>query len=413
MILVTLILSMAVILFLVSKKVNIGYSLIIGSVLLALLNGRGLLYTFKILASSLLEPTTVTLSLTIALITILGHLMEVYLIMDRMITALEKILRSAKFTILMAPAIIGTLLVTGGALMSCPVVESLGNRLHLEKDKKAAINLIFRHALYFIFPLSTTILLAAEIGDFNVWDFVKLQFPIAVVMYIAGYVLYLRHSHEPRLEKIQPREYLDAIGAFLLYSSPILVSLLGVVLLKLPFHVSLFFGILCSILIHLYDEKKDPQYHVEQGIIKTIIKGIKPPMIIAVIGVMIFKNVMNDFQEIYTQLGALLNEGIPLEIIMFAACAFISFSLASTQPSIAIMFPMILPLAPNYDVKLLYAMFIYTSGFVFYYISPMHLCQVLTLEYFEVNLKDLYKNYIIILPIIYVTMLIIYGLHMM
>ncbi len=97
---------------------------------------------------------TISLGLTIALISVLGHLLNVYGIMGKMIDALEGMLRSAKATILIAPAIIGTLLVTGGALMSCPVVGSLGDRLELSNEKRASANLIFRHALYFIFPFS-------------------------------------------------------------------------------------------------------------------------------------------------------------------------------------------------------------------------------------------------------------------
>ncbi|WP_207707332.1 DUF401 family protein [Crassaminicella thermophila] len=409
MIILTLIISMGIILFLVSKKVNIGYSLMIGAVILALLNGRSIFYIFKIFLKTFSEPTTISLAVTIAFISILGHLMEKYLILDRMIIALEKMLRSAKATILIAPAIIGTLLVTGGALMSCPVVETLGERLSIPKDKRAAINLIFRHALYFIFPLSPTIILAAELGNFNIWDFVKLQFPVAVAMYIFGYFFYLKNYSEPPIEKINKKQYLKTILEFLFYSLPILISLLGVILLNLPFYISLIGGILLSIVINLYDKRQDSKYDIGENILKTIYKGIKPSMVIAIIGIMIFKNVVNNMDEIFVYLNHLLDKGIPLELLIFIAAALISFPLASTQPGIAILYPMILPLAPNYHIKLLYSMFIYVSAFMFYYISPLHMCQVLTLEYFEVKIKNLYKNYLYILPFVYIVMLIIYA----
>ncbi|TCO74754.1 DUF401 family protein [Marinisporobacter balticus] len=411
MILFTLFISMGVTLLLVNKKVNMGYSLMTGAVLLALLNGRSLLSILKIFSNTFSESTTISLALTIGLITILGHLMDQYLILDRMIVALEKMLRSSKATILIAPAIIGTLLVTGGALMSCPVVENLGEKLNISKDKRAAINLIFRHALYFVFPLSPTIILASELGNFNIWDFIKLQFPIALSMYIFGYIFYLRKYTEPSLEKLNIKQYLKSILEFLFYASPILASLLGVVLFHLPFYISLVFGIILSIIINLYDKQKDAQYNISENLFKTIYKGIRPPMVIAIIGIMIFKNVVNDIHEIYIYLNSLLDKGIPLELLIIIASGMISFPLASTQPSIAILYPMILPLAPNYHIKLLYAMFIYTSGFMFYYISPLHMCQVLTLEYFGVKIKNLYNHYIYILPLIYGMMLIIYILN--
>ncbi|MBB6215115.1 hypothetical protein HNQ80_001204 [Anaerosolibacter carboniphilus] len=410
MIVLTMLLSMGLTLFLVSRKINMGLSLAIGAVLLALLNGKDFHYLVQLIFRTFSEYATLTLALTIAFITILGHLMEKYLLLDRMIEILERMLGSAKATILLAPAIIGTLLVTGGALMSCPVVGSLGKRLELPGDKMASINLIFRHALYFVFPLSTTILLATQLGGFSVWDFIKLQFPMAVVMYVAGYLLYLKGSPEPKIEAMAWRDYFKSVLLFFYYSSPILVSLLGVVAFQLSFHVSLVFGILLSIGIHLLDERTNPKYHVEESLWLTLYKGIKPSMVVVILGIMIFKNVVNDLDGIYTYLNSLLAKGIPVELIIFIACAAISFPLGSTQPGIAILFPMILPLAPDAHTKLLYAMFVYTTSFMFYYISPIHLCQVLTLEFFEVKMKDLYKNYTYILPATYGTMILVYFL---
>ncbi|MBM7614311.1 DUF401 family protein [Alkaliphilus hydrothermalis] len=408
MLILSLFLSILVTLFMVNKKVNIGYSLITGSILLALLNGRGISRIYQLFIQTITESTTIALAITIGLITVLAYLMEKYLILDRMIVALEKILRSTKATILIAPALMGTLLVSGGALMSCPIVGSLGDRLSIPNDKKATINLIFRHALYFVFPLSPTILLAAEIGNFELWDFIKLQFPIALALYIFGYFYLLRGLKDPKTEKISVGQYFSAIKEFVLYSSPIMISLFGVVLFQLPFYISLIAGILASILINQYDTRQDEKYALKENVFKTIYKGIKFPMIIAIVGIMLYKNTVNDVDEIIIFLNNLLDQGMPIELLILMSTAIICFPLASTNPGIAILFPMILPLAPNYETKLLYAMFIYTSSFLFYYISPLHLCQVLTLEYFEVKLKSLYKNYLYLLPITYGVMVMVY-----
>jgi len=408
MLLFSLFISIFVTLFLVNRRLNIGYALITGSFLLALLNGRSLSRILEIFLQTLIEPTTISLATTIALITVLAHLLEMFFILDRMIVALEKMLRSAKATILIAPAIMGTLLVTGGALMSCPIVGNLGDRLSIPGDRKAAINLVFRHALYFVFPLSPTIILAAEIGDFRVMDFIKLQFPIALALYVFGYFFFLKDYTEPKAEKINIYQYLQAIAEFLLYALPILVSLLGVFLFKLPFYFSLIGGICTSILINLYDKRQDSKYDTKENLFKTMYKGIKMPMIIAIVGIMLYKNTINDIDEIFIFLNSLLNNGMPLELLIFITTAIICFPLASVNPGIAILFPMILPLAPSYEMKLLYAMFIYTSSFLFYYISPLHMCQVLTLEYFNVKLKGLYKNYIYLIPLTYIVMVAIY-----
>lgn len=413
MVILTLIASIAVVLVLVNRKINIGYSLVIGAVLLAILNGRSPLEILNLFKNTLSDHTTVTLALTIGLITILSHLMDKYQILDRMILSLERVLRSAKFTILFAPAIIGTLLVTGGALMSCPVVDKLGEKLDLPKDKRASINLIFRHALYFVFPLSPPIILAAKLGNFNIWDFIKLQLPMSIAMYVLGYIFYLRKCSEPKQEKINFKKYMRAIKDFLLYASPILISILGVIVLKLPFYISLLFGILLCILINIYDKRQDSKYDTGENVLRTIYRGLKIHMVIAILGIMLFKNVVNNIDEIYVQLNSLLDKGIPVELLIIIACGIISFSMASTQPGIALLFPMILPLATSSSIKLAYGMFIYTNSFMFYYISPLHMCQVLTLEFFDVKLKKLYTNYLYVLPITYLVMVIVYIINIM
>ena len=80
---------------------------------------------FHTLIMTSTEPLTIELLLAILFISILGYLMDQLGYMNRMIEGLENVLRSVKLTILLTPAIVGTLLVTGGALMSCPMVETL------------------------------------------------------------------------------------------------------------------------------------------------------------------------------------------------------------------------------------------------------------------------------------------------
>jgi len=408
MLVISLVISITVILFLVSKKINIGYSLITGSLLLTLLNGRSITRFLHLVLRTVTDTTTISLTTTILLIAILAHVLDKYKILDRMIIALEQMLGSTKNTLLVAPAIMGTLTVYGGALMSCPMVGNLGDRLDIASDKKAAINLIFRHALYFVFPLSPNIILASQLGGFKVFDFIKLQFPIAVALYLFGYIFLLRGYKDNKSQMLSKDKYLRAIGEFLLYSSPILVSLVGAVIFKLSFNISLLIGILISVIINQYDIKRDDSYNTQEHPIKTIFKGIKYPMAITIVGIMLYKNTVNDIDEVLVFLNTLLENGLTIELLIIIATGIICLPLASMNPGIAILFPMILPLAPTYEMKLLYAMFIFTSAFVFYFISPLHLCQVLTLDYFKVKMKALYTQYLFVLPLTFAVMVVIY-----
>ncbi|XMB67207.1 DUF401 family protein [Mycoplasmatota bacterium zrk1] len=407
MVFITLFISVIFILLLANKKINLGVSFILGSILLLIINQKGLSTMIGVLENTFSDKMALTLLLTIALITVLGRVMQEYKILDKMIGSLEFVLRSAKLTIMLAPAFIGLLLVSGGALMSAPLVDKLGTKLSLSSDKKASINMLFRHGLYFIYPFSSTMILSAQLGEFIVWDFIKIALPVTLLFYIVSYIVLLRNVQDTPKTKINIKEYFKNILIFMIYSSPLLSSIVLSIIFNMPFYQALPVGIIIAYIIHLFDKKRNSN-KVKDNFPLLLIKGINFKLVFTVVGVLIFKNSLGEVDNLQETLTNLLDTGIPIEIIIILASAFISFSFASVNPSVIILYPIILPLAINYDTKLIYALLIYVTGFITYYISPLHLCQILTLDYFRINLKDLYKNYKFILPITYILTIIWY-----
>lgn len=409
MIILKLIVAMVLILYLSSKTKNIGLSLIVGGSFLAFISMKSLKEIFHTFIMTGTEPLTIELLLAILFISILGYLMDQLGYMNRMIEGLENVLRSVKLTILLTPAIVGTLLVTGGALMSCPMVETLGNRIGLSNEKKATVNLIFRHGLYFIYPLSPPMILAIKLGGFDPWAFIRLMLPMSVAMYFVGYFIFLKDIEVAPLPKITVKEYFKNLVKFLYFTSPIIFSVLGVFVLGIKFHYSLALGILWLVIIQEIDLFMNKGKR--KNVLKLIPKGISIKMLLAIFGIMYFKNIVGSLEALNVTLNSFINSGFPIEIIILFSAALISYTLASTQPGIAILFPLILPLASTMEMKLLYGMFIYVSAFMFYYASPLHMCQVLTLEYFNVSIKKLYKNYKVILPVVYIVMITMYVVN--
>lgn len=409
MIILKLIVAMVLILYLSNKTKNIGLSLIVGGSFLALISMKSIEAIVHTFIMTSMEPLTIELLLAILFISILGYLMDQLGYMNRMIEGLENVLRSVKLTILLTPAIVGTLLVTGGALMSCPMVETLGNRIGLSNEKKATVNLIFRHGLYFIYPLSPPMILAIKLGGFDPWAFIRLMLPMSIAMYFVGYFIFLKDIEVEPLPKITIKEYFKNLVKFLYFTSPIILSVLGVFVLGIKFHYSLALGILWLIAIQEIDLLMNKGER--KNVLKLIPKGISIKMLLAIFGIMYFKNIVGSLDALNATLNSFINSGFPIEIIIFFSAALISYTLASTQPGIAILFPLILPLASTMDMKLLYGMFIYVSAFMFYYASPLHMCQVLTLEYFDVSIKKLYKNYKVILPVVYIVMIAMYVVN--
>ncbi|MBN4056538.1 DUF401 family protein [bacterium AH-315-K05] len=408
MVILSFLISMVIIFYMVHKKINIGIALTLGASILLILNGSSITFLIMIIINAIANISTINLVLAISLITILGHLMDYYKITSRMILSLRSVLRSTKVTILLAPALMGMLQISGGALMSCPIVNSLGDELKLDNIKKSAINLLFRHGIYFIFPLSPAFILAAQLAEIKMWDFMKIQFPIFFILYLVGYFVLLRTATSPPLKKNSLKEYIKSIVSFSYFAAPILLSLISAVFFGLTLYIAILLGLTAALIIHFIDTKIDSTYIVEDNVITASIKGFKPSIVLAIIGIMIFKDAVNNIDGLHELFYSLIASGAPVGIIIVIGTAMLSFPLASVQPSIAILFPLIIPLAGDYSARLVYAMFIYSSGFIFYYISPLHMCQVLTLEYFGVNIKQLYKTYRVILALTFLMIIFIY-----
>ncbi|HBK86549.1 MAG TPA: hypothetical protein DDZ53_11010, partial [Firmicutes bacterium] len=230
-----------VIIVLVTRKVALGYALLAGSFIAAISSGFtpwGFLVTS---AKTLIQPATLNLVSTLVLISILGSWMKELGILDRMVDALEKVLRSAKLTIMVVPSIMGTLLVTGGAIMAAPMVNSMGDRINLSNERRAAINLLFRHAWYFIFPFAPSFILVKEIANIEIKQLILIQLPLTIVAVVSGYYAWLRDVKEDNGQAEPPtkEDYLNLLR----YTSPLWSSLVLGLGFGVPFQLALLVGL--------------------------------------------------------------------------------------------------------------------------------------------------------------------------
>lgn len=419
MILAKLVAAMALVIFMSNRKINLGIALAAGGIVLGLLAGRPPVLLAGVMSGAVISPLAVELALIILMITILGHVMKELEILERMVLGFEGVLRSSKLTILIIPAIMGSFAVTGGALLSCPVVDTLGEKLSLDTDKRAAINLIFRHIFgMFLFPFTASFIMATRLADISPGTFILMFLPIALFMLAMGYLLFLREAREPDRAPFRWVVYGRSIRELLLYASPIYVSLALALALGIPFYGALAIGVLLTMGIFKTLVENSPAYRARGGkpqsignLGRLIVRGVRPGMVLAVLGILAFKAVIEEIHEIPAVLQVLMDGGIPIEVVIVVFGWLMAFASSSTQGTIALLYPLILPLAGTEPLKQAYVLLIYMSGFLGYYISPLHMCQVLTLQYFDVKTKALYRNYRMILPATALFTLILYFIR--
>lgn len=364
-----------VILLLVRKKFPYGISIIIGAVII----GIFCRFTVEDFLNSAIETVkdkdTLNLTAIIILIGILGYSFKKTGQINITIEELRRLF-GEKTVLAALPAAFGMLPIPGGALMSAPVIEPEANRLGLTPEHKTYLNIWFRHTLLMVFPLSAMIILSASLVHVSVYSVIVRLFPLFLISVTTGYIVGLKPIKAP------PRH--EESGSLLkaLYGlSPIIV----VIVLNIVFHIGFAVGLVVGVFLLFIENKvsvKEAAHMVK--------KGFSWEMAVAIVGIMFFRQVINS-SGVVTDIMNLL-EGTPTILLMVGLPMVISLFTGLAVLSIGVSFPLLFPLSPLPPP--LFAAILYTSAFTGYLASPLHLCLILTKEYFDCSLLNVYKRFL-------------------
>jgi len=310
----------------------------------------------------------------------------------------------------------GTLLVTGGAIMAAPLVDEIGDDLNLEKSKKAAINLVFRHGWYFIYPMMPGFILVSEIAKIDKFELIAIQWPLTITVLAIGYIMWIRPSKATTDLSYQngKRSFKDFTN-FVKYSSPIWVSLiiaLGLegtsfsslsasansVVSDIAFPIGLVIGIILTFFLS----------NKSKNLAEEFVKGINISIMFSGLGIMIFKEMVGQLSVLNDVVLSFLNSGVPIYILFITLPLITGLLSASTTSAIGVTLPILLPALSVSANPVPLIMLAYSSSFLGYLVSPLHLCQILTLEYFKVRVSDLYKEYAIAIPGTFIASIVLY-----
>jgi integral membrane protein (TIGR00529 family) len=379
---------MASILVMVRLKWDVGLALLAGSVILAIFTPMPPGAFGAALKVAVLSRDTLDLSLIILLIGMLGYLLKATGALDMMVDSLLSLLGDARYLLVAIPGIIGVLTVPGGAIMSAPMVGQVGAQICLSPEHKVGINIIFRHIWYFIFPMISSVILASRIAGITPESLVIFNIPVmAVGLFSAWYFLLRRIAPGGRLQFS-----LQGIGRLLVSCLPILVVLILYLALRVYFPLALVLGILMA-LVNLPPGSgplAPRMYAGAKGRLPLLLQGIKPMMIVVVLGIMVFKETLTASSLVTTLAANLVQSGFPLWLLLLVLPLAVGLLTGAHSAAVGIVFPIFIPLLgqSNYmaGISLMFA-----SGTLGYIISPLHLCLVLSKEFFGARLGSCYR----------------------
>ncbi len=402
------IVAFALIFWLVGRRVQLGLVMLYSSTVLGLFAG-GFEEPYRILVTyykALTDRDTIEFAVIIALITALGRVMGDLGLLESMSNAVARLLRSTKSALVAVPGVIGCLPVLGGAALSAPLVDSLGDRLDLDPDRKAAINILFRHVWFFVFPFSTSLMLAARVAELDITELIKLQWPMTVAGTVAGYLYFFGRMPREAEGRTVFRFWPD-LRDVLVNGAPLLTAVLLGVGLPVPYlgvvRPPLYVGLAVGVVLGMILGRRHPKFRWDLPA-----RGIQWTMVWAMVGVMIFRWTVNGITLFPALINRLTQAGVPLAVLCIALPMAIGMASASQATTIALTYPLLLSIVPAAESRAMYAAVIYVSSYMSYMISPLHLCQAFTVQYFGAGLSRVYRHYVIPLAAIFVTMVAVF-----
>jgi len=393
------------IIYLMRKRCPLGYAMVIGSGILGATFGMGWLSILKSAGKACIDLTTLELSAIVVLIIILSSILEEKGQLQRILSSLQLLIRNVKVLLIILPALIGLLPMPGGALFSAPMVKVASRKLKLTPVQHTIINYWFRHLWEYVLPLYPGIILASRLSGVRLPHLALAQLPLTAVMLLSGVFFYLRGIHNPRLgsaqldEKRNPAAESDITSR----SGPVFLQLfINALPILLVIVLALFLGInlIIALAVSIAVATATSGSRVKD-VARLILKSTPVNMVILIFGIMVFKVMLRESGSIKDITIFLQTYNVPLPL-MFALLPFlVGIITGITVGFVGISFPILIALLETGGSDISHIVLAYGMGFVGVLLSPVHLCLLVTKDYFNAQFDQVYRSLLIpVLPIV-------------
>lgn len=366
----------------------------------------------KSLAGTFRDYDTLKLLGIVAFILMLSSCLKESGALKDMVDSLRMMAWDNRFTMALLPALIGFLPMPGGALFSAPMIEGFSDEAEISPERRTFINYWFRHVWEYCYPLYPGLLLAATILKVNIGQLIVFQLPLSLAAIFAGVVFqlvrikYVKKQISPGVSK------LALLWKFSTGFWPVMLIVVGIFVV--PWKILLpGFPEIDPLMITL------PLTVILFGIprlgfrrfFKVIITNFDFRLPLTVLSVLIFKDVITNSGAVDNLSTAFQTWGIPPLALFLVLPFLMGYLTGITHSYVSVAYPLLMPFfLDNGQVDLASTQLAYTSGFVGVILSPVHLCLILSLDYFRADfnrvLRMLYAPSLLVLLV----SLIIYWL---
>ena len=392
---------LSLILVLNRLRLQLSLSLFIGSLVLGVWMGLGPVDFIKSALISITRPQAISLVLIVGLILVMSKIMEENGHMDRLVESFTRLSKDGRTTGSVMSALIGLLPMPGGALFSAPMVETSLCNHPITCEQKTALNYWFRHIWEYWWPLYPGVVLAIALLDVDTWLFMAIMAPMTLISVVAGVLFILRP-----IEKMEGHQRgglsWSGIKEFSWEIMPILIvvfiilalgGMIGILGL-LGFHIkisgalSILPGLLGAIIwVCVVNRVSFGQFRAAVMDRKIL------PILFVIMAIMILKGTLTESQTVVQIRSELMAYKIPVMLIILIMPFLSGLVTGNGVGFVGTSFPLIIPMIQTSNVfdTMSVAALAYVFGFMGMMFSPVHLCLLVSNDYFEAGLLNSYR----------------------
>lgn len=339
-----------------------------------------LLYTFY---RSTTSWKTIQILIILYGIAVFEYTLRISGTLNRLIVSLKKLLRDDRLVLGSLPAFLGFLPSPGGALFSAPLVEEAAAGVEITPEQKSFVNYWFRHVWEVSFPLFPGLILAASVSGLPLYGLARKMLPMVAVNIATGclVVFHTRFRVAGDAARPESRFRLSAVAELLKNLFPILFIICG----------ALFFKMDIILLIALAIAWTFFQVSVGPATAKKIfVDTLYSQNLMLIVAIMAFAEALNDSGAAVAIPKTFVDMNFPVFMIFMGMPFVLGIFTGINTAFVGLSFPILAGMAGGHLTESQVSL-AYLSGTAGIMLSPVHLCFILTQNYFKANLLSIYR----------------------
>ena len=383
-------------------KIGLAPSILLGGAFLGVVFGMGIMPLLETATLSLVQEKFLYLLSIVGLIMVLSDGLERSGQSKRLMEAMSGYLINPKMRLIFFPALIGLLPMPGGAIFSAPMVKTMGEKMAISAEDQATINYWFRHVWEMAWPLYPGIILTVALADIPISAFISRTWPGVVAVFFFGWLFLLRPVVPKIVAGVDAKDTGGRdFGKVRREGLPLLIAIVGAIGCEsalasfspqVPFELGVIVALLAAVATVMIQNGLGFDF-----LRQVLTKKTMWSMLMVIAAIFIFKDTMHA-AGIVEEMAAAAGGGAAL----FAASVFLPFLVGMVAgvnvAFVGATFPLLLGLLRNLGMDSLvipYLVIATFAGFTGVMISPIHICFVLTCNFFGADISSTWRRLVV------------------